>query len=91
MKAIIVIEIPDDHIHKTAMDLYNRLEGYECECKPMPKEIHCGKKHSEAGAIYESWVAGWNACLNEIERDKDDWQIPVNETWVIPKEIENGN
>lgn len=63
MKALIVIEIPEDHFLVTANDLYERLKGYKCDLKPMPnKRVPEG---SETDQIYGCYV-GWNACIEEI-------------------------
>ena len=38
MKALIVIDLPEDHLIQTTNDLYDRLKGYKCELKPMPQK-----------------------------------------------------
>ena len=64
MKALIVIEIPEDHFLVTANDLYERLKGYKCELNPMPQ-----KMRTDADDIEEdSYCQGWNACIKEIEK-----------------------
>ena len=69
MKAIIVIEIDENHLLKEMNELYDRLHGYKCELISMPekKEI---KEHRTGGYIdNEDELAearGWNTCLNEI-------------------------
>lgn len=60
MKALIVIEIPEDHFLVTANDLYERLKGYKCDLKPMPVKHDNVPKHE-----YE---LGWNDCIEEIEK-----------------------
>ena len=69
MKALIVIELPEDHFLKTMNDLYDRLKGYKCELKPMPNK----KEENDDGTHFswhsnDWWSAGWNACLEEIEK-----------------------
>ena len=65
MKTLIVIDLPEDHLIKATNDLYDRLKGYQCELKPMPKE----KKNFTYMGDYEIHEAiGWNACLEEIEK-----------------------
>ena len=68
MKALIVIEIPEDHFLITANDLYERLKGYKCELKPMPnkKRMPITKTFSRPQVI--GYVDGWNDCIKEIER-----------------------
>lgn len=39
MKAILVIDIPDDSLWKQANDIFDRMSGYKCSLKPMPKEL----------------------------------------------------
>ena len=69
MKAIIVIEIDENHLLKEMNELYDRLHGYKCELISMPekKEI---KEHRTGGYIdNEDELAearGWNACLEKI-------------------------
>lgn len=64
MKALIVIEIPEDHFLVTANDLYERLKGYKCDLKPMPQ-----KMRTDADDIEEdSYWQGWNECLEAIEK-----------------------
>lgn len=58
MKALIVIEIPDDHMFKAANDLFDRLHGYKCELKPVPIEFGID--------IEDDYAKGWNACIKEI-------------------------
>ena len=61
MKALIVIDIDESHLLKESNDLFERLQGYECELKPMPE------KKEEACRMEESLMnAGWNACIEEI-------------------------
>ena len=69
MKAILVIDIPDDFETKTAIaiaDIKNEKgEGVTAMCplKPMPnKRVLDG---SETDQIYGCYV-GWNACIDEI-------------------------
>ena len=71
MKAILVIDVPDDFETKTAIaivDVKNEKgEGVTamCHLKPMPKKI-------EAPEIYELWntdseyIEGYNKCIDEI-------------------------
>ena len=67
MKAIILIEIDENHVFKEANDLYDRLQGYECELRPMPKrEKPNSKVTGEFKMIDKAWTQGYNACLAEI-------------------------
>lgn len=64
MKALIVIEIPEDHFLVTANDLYERLKGYKCDLKPMPEyNWHEEGKENECEEWYRN---GWNDCLDAI-------------------------
>ena len=63
MKALIVIDIPEDHLVVTLNDLYERLNGYKCDLKPMPEKKEDGYPNDD----YTIGKAdGWNACLDEI-------------------------
>lgn len=67
MKAIIVIEIDENHLLKEMNELYDRLNGYKCELIPMPQrknEEIVIKGHT--GEIAEAYQDGWNACIDEI-------------------------
>ena len=65
MKAIIVIEIDENHLLKEMNELYDRLHGYKCELKPMPDRKDEGYPNDD----YTIGKAdGWNACLEEIEK-----------------------
>jgi hypothetical protein len=67
MKALIVIDIPEDHLAVTLNDLYDRLNGYKCDLKPMPsrKDNHesemVGSLQMDIGYTF-----GWNDCLDAI-------------------------
>lgn len=65
MKAILVIDIPEDHILKTTNDLYDRLKGYKCELKPMPERV-------VENVWNKDWVAGWNAYYDTLTDFEDD-------------------
>ena len=58
MKALIVIDIDETHLHKESMELYKRLKGYKCLLKPMPQRAFI-----DQGVPFNE---GWNACLDEI-------------------------
>lgn len=63
MKAILLVEIDDDHKLKDINDLYDRMKGRWCELKPMPKrKLH---EYEQVDDEY-GYVEGWNACLDEI-------------------------
>ena len=72
MKALIVIEIPEDHLLVTANDLYERLKGYKCNLIPMPEKLQFQEPFNDDYTV--SWasrlgfVDGWNACIEEIEK-----------------------
>lgn len=63
MKALIVIDLPEDHLIKASNDLYDRLKGYKCELKPMPHF-----KQMENRWFSDDYSKGWNACIEEIEK-----------------------
>lgn len=70
MKAIIVIEIDENHLLKEMNELYDRLNGYKCDLKPMPEKLQFQEPFNDDYTV--SWasrlgfVDGWNACLDEI-------------------------
>ena len=64
MKALIVIEIPEDHFLITANDLYERLKGYKCDLKPMPEKICPDGDDIEENSYWQ----GWNECIKELEK-----------------------
>ena len=74
MKALIVIEIPEDHFLVTANDLYERLKGYKCDLKPMPqkKEAYASsyteRAYEFSAKTHPLYADGWNDCLMEIEK-----------------------
>jgi len=63
MKAIIVIEIDENHLLKEMNELYDRLNGYKCELIPMPE-----RKNEEIviSEVDEAYQDGWNDCLNAL-------------------------
>jgi len=69
MKALIVIEIPDDHLGVTLNDLFDRLKGYKCDLKPMPKMVEV--PDDAYVADYLDFDLGWNACLEEITGEEE--------------------
>lgn len=71
MKALIVIDLPEDHLIQATNDLYDRLKGYQCELKPMPQKKIVLEHHIGGYTVNEVEMAeahGWNACLEEIEK-----------------------
>ena len=68
MKALIVIEIPDDHLLVTANDLFERLKGYKCDLKPMPDKKPVSYHDELFGDVENLTNVGWNLCLEEIEK-----------------------
>ena len=64
MKALIVIDIPDDHLGVTLNDLYERLKGYKCDLKPMPEMYRTNGDDIEEISYWQ----GWNECIEEIEK-----------------------
>ena len=65
MKALIVIEIDENHLHKESMELYEKLKGYKCELKPIPE-----KKPNERFWLDDEFNGGyrfgWNDCIDAI-------------------------
>ena len=68
MKALIVIEIPEDHFLITANDLYERLKGCKCDLKPMPKhnDYRADTSFDQMKLYSTGYADGWNDCLDEI-------------------------
>ncbi len=77
MKALILIELDDSHLLKQTNDLYDRLKGYKCELKPMPKEedIYEVGMDEEDTHAKQQWNKGWNACIDEILGEEDETDI----------------
>lgn len=67
MKALIVIEIPEDHLAVTLNDLYERLKGYKCELKPIPQKRDYSNELADTKGN-DMYMEGWNACLEELEK-----------------------
>lgn len=59
MKALIVIDIDENHLARESNELYERLKGRKCKLMRVP-----GKIDDEDGDLIIS--AGWNACIDEI-------------------------
>lgn len=66
MKALIVIELPEDHLIQATNELYDRLKGYKCELKPMPKKRNVYQAVGMMTDVVNLTNIGWNACLEEI-------------------------
>lgn len=66
MKALILIELDDAHLLKEANTIYDRLKGYKCELKNLPE-----RKTPNGSDLFNDYVWGWNACLEEITGDKE--------------------
>lgn len=62
MKILAVIEIDEDHKMRDINDLFDRLIGYECELKPIPKKYSQDHLSSFGGDYY----TGYNHCLEDI-------------------------
>lgn len=69
MQALILIELDDEHLVKETNDLYDRLHGYKCKLKPMPKK-KIVLEHRVGGytvnGVEMTEAHGWNACIDEI-------------------------
>ena len=62
MKAILVIDVPNEHLWKTLNDIFERMKGYKCLFKQMPQK-YC----TDGDDIEEdSYWQGWNDCLEAI-------------------------
>lgn len=57
MKAILLVEIDDDHKLKDINDLYDRMKGRWCELKPIPDKYEGDKQDYEVG---------WNDAIEVI-------------------------
>lgn len=79
MKAMLVIDMPDGSLWKTANDIYERMSGYKCSLKPMPKKLPEISYDSgwygwtdtldhviEDQIKAKNFAKGWNACLEEL-------------------------
>lgn len=63
MKALIVIEIPDDSRFMAVNNLYDKLCGYKCKLKPIPEKDPDCRYFDECEVAYKE---GWNDCIEEI-------------------------
>lgn len=63
MKAIILIELDEEHLIQQTNDLYDRLEGYKCDLKSLPEFQQY--RHS-SGSFTRGFTKGWNSCLKYI-------------------------
>lgn len=63
MKAIILIELDEEHLIKQTNDLYDRLKGYKCELRPLPEK---NTWDVTPNGYATEFAEGWNACLEEI-------------------------
>ena len=64
MRAIIVVDIPDDQKCKASYDLYDKVKKYNGKLMPMPEYNDCINPYfDEAEKAFE---AGYNACVREI-------------------------
>ena len=63
MKALIVIDIDETHLHKETMKLYDRLKGRKCELKPLPSYKAVDLNDTRDVMMF---CHGWNTCLDEI-------------------------
>jgi len=61
MKAVLVIDIDENHLLKESNELYERLRGYKCELKPLPQ-----KKTPHGSDLFNDYVNGWNDCIDAI-------------------------
>lgn len=64
-KAIIVIEIDENHLVKETNELYDRLKGYKCSLKWLPE-----KKIPNGSDIFNDHVRGYNECIDEITGER---------------------
>lgn len=64
MKAILVIDIPNEHLWKTLNDIYERMKGYKCSFKQIPDCPDVPDTISNDVA----YIIGWNDCLEELEK-----------------------
>lgn len=65
MKAIILIELDDNHLILQANDLYDRLKGYETELKPLPERKHPTRFDNKPITEYYRDL-GFDECLDQI-------------------------
>ena len=68
MKALIVIDIDDNHLVKETNEIYERLKGYKCELKPMPEKMEHNPENMSEEDEMMGFIDGWNAYLKEIEK-----------------------
>lgn len=88
MKAILVIDVPDDFETKTAIaivDVKNEKgEGVTAmrPLKPMPNK----KEENDDGTHFswhsnDWWSAGWNECIDYIEKPETQSNLSTDEGW----------
>lgn len=67
MKALIVIEIDENHLLKEMNELYDRLNGYKCDLIPMPQKRPVSYTDNIFGEVEKNFNnIGWNDCIDEI-------------------------
>ena len=57
MKAVLVIDIPNENLWRTSNDIYERMKGYKCSLKPLPDRQ---KVKAGAGGYTRGFTAGFN-------------------------------
>lgn len=68
MKAILVIDVPNENLWRTSNDIYERMKGYKCSFKPMPEKKVAKIVGFNTTDYVENklFADGWNDCLDEI-------------------------
>lgn len=65
MKALILIELDDEHLLKETNTLFDLLKGFKCELRDIPE-----LKKPSGSDIYNDYVRGFNDCLREIKGEE---------------------
>ena len=69
MKAILVIDIPDENMWKTSNDIYERMKGYKCELREIPSEYCVSNKDDQYDN--ERYYYGYNRAIRDCVGDNN--------------------
>ena len=61
MKAILVVEVDENHLLKETNDLFERMKGRWCEFRPVPSEYALSPSKKD-----DFWFMGYNRAIRDI-------------------------
>lgn len=69
-KAILVIEIPNEHLWITLNDIFERMKGYKCSFKQMPQfmdeAVPYQVSETEVNCYQDPYATGFNDAIRLI-------------------------